>query len=347
MLATFNELSAKISEVATAEIKDFRQEAARSEQCKAATQQGHPSELLEKTTPQPPSMVVGKTELMSPLLNIVQQVSSAAHQRVNSEWQSFEAEAARTEGWKAEEELLQQRRDGKAAPVAGSAVEDPALRRLEFSIEDDASPAPAKQAPEQSLAPYEEEVLLFLLFATILISCQTHPHHPTPPHPTPSHLHRIQSNPTPSHLIPTHPIPSHPIPSIPSHPPPHSTTPHSAHCCAQFASENHADLHRYVSELQVSSGVHVLSLWLMGYYLLRTTYYLLTVYCLLLLPCTLTAHCSLLSAHCSLLTAYCLLLTTYYVPLAAHCFTLRVTPSPAGRTTCAEIEGGAAGAGAE
>ena len=152
MLATLNELSAKITEVATAEINDFHKEAARTAAWKA-DQARISTKQLETETPGLPIVASLKTtELLSPLLNIVQQVSSAAHQRVNSEWQNFELEVARSEDWKREQE-------GKSARHV---IEEPAIRRLHFGVDDGASCTPANKETKLRSAHQEDQVRVLL-----------------------------------------------------------------------------------------------------------------------------------------------------------------------------------------
>ena len=83
------------------------------------------------------------SEMFSPFMKIAQNVSNAAEfvstaaqQRVASEFQSFESEAARAGATDALQEI-ERLKQLHATPGA----EDPAARRLQFSIEDDAGNA--------------------------------------------------------------------------------------------------------------------------------------------------------------------------------------------------------------
>jgi hypothetical protein len=84
----------------------------------------------------------------------VSALSTAAHNRVTSEWQQFEKEAAKTEEWKVQAE----RSKSVAAAAAASSVpapgeEVPAPRRLVFSIDDDFDDDALAAGPSAAVVP--------------------------------------------------------------------------------------------------------------------------------------------------------------------------------------------------
>ena len=96
-------------------------------------------------------------EMFSPLMKIAQNVSSAAEfvstaaqQRVASEFQSFESEATRAGATDALQEIERLKQLHGA-----SGTDDPAARRLQFSIDDDAAQSNASRAAAATSADAE------------------------------------------------------------------------------------------------------------------------------------------------------------------------------------------------